>query len=180
MANNNCADSDSDHDYDTCSVSRSNSCSLPFDPTSIENLILKIADKFDFRVVLNDGRARGALVVTTGLALAGALLGHHYGGKLGEGGRKWGGIAGGVVGGACGAGLAAVSMRDIWKDIKFKLSELFDIVYDYLAGLGIDDYKRAAMFLTKNGSVADLAMIILKTTSSILGQKILSSLPAAN
>lgn len=70
-------------------------------------------------------------------------------------------------------------MRSIWDDIKGKLSELFEIVYDFLAGLGIEDYKNAALFLTQNGFNAQLAMVILETSSTILGKKILSSLNAA-
>lgn len=70
-------------------------------------------------------------------------------------------------------------MRDVWQDIKGKLAELFDIVYDYLAGLGIDDYKNAAKFLMQNsGNGTQLAMVILQVTSDILGKQILSSLTA--
>ncbi|XP_026753207.1 uncharacterized protein LOC113513413 [Galleria mellonella] len=170
MANNNCF-SDSDSEYELC-PRRSNSCGLPFDPTSLENVILTICDKFDFRIVLNDNRAKGALIVTTGLAVAGTLIGRHYGGKVGA-------VVGGAVGGACGIGVIVVSMREIWNDIKSKLSELFDIVYDYLAGLGLEDYKKAALFLTQYGDITQLAMVILQTTSNVLGKKILSSLTAA-
>lgn len=70
-------------------------------------------------------------------------------------------------------------MRSIWQDIKDKLSDLFEMVYDYLAGLGLDDYKRAAMFLTQQGDKTQLAMLILETASGILGKKILSSITAA-
>lgn len=70
-------------------------------------------------------------------------------------------------------------MRDVWKDIKGKLSELFDIVYDYLAGLGIEDYKNAATFLMQHSSNSkQLALIIIQVTSDILGKKVLSSLTA--
>lgn len=76
--------------------------------------------------------------------------------------------------------VSAVSMRDIWQDIKAQLHDLMEIVYDYLAGLGLEDYKRAAMFLTSNSSVStQLAMLILETTSSVIGKKVLSSLTAA-
>ncbi|KAM3959312.1 uncharacterized protein ACR2FA_006618 [Aphomia sociella] len=168
----NSENSDLESDYEVC-LSRSNSCGLPFDPTSIENVILTICDKFDFRVVMNDERAKGALMVTTGLALAGTLIGRYYGGKFGA-------AVGGAVGGACGIGIIVVSMRDIWADIKSRLSEVFDIVYDYLAGMGLEDYKNAAIFLTQNsGRTSELAMVILQTVTGILGKKVLSSLTAA-
>lgn len=166
-------DSGSDGYDEVCT--RGGSCrsaALPFDPTAIENVILTISDSFDFRVIMSDERAKGALLVTTGLAIAGGLIGRHYGGKIGA-------AVGGAVGGACGLGIVAVSMRSIWEDIKNKLSELFDIVYDYLAGMGLDDYQRAAMFLTQPGDKTQLAMVILNTASSILGKKILSSLTPA-
>lgn len=71
-------------------------------------------------------------------------------------------------------------MRDVWEDIKAKLAELFDIVYDYLAGMGIDDYKNAITFLNQHrGSNVQLALIIAETASSILGKKVLSSLSAS-
>ncbi|KAG6451349.1 uncharacterized protein LOC115444343 [Manduca sexta] len=163
---------DSESDYEVCPL-RANSCALPFDPTNIENIILSICDNFDFKVILNDNRAKGALLITTGLALAGGLIGRHYGGKVGA-------MIGGAVGGGCGLGIVAVSMREIWQDVKEKLSELFDIVYDYLAGLGLDDYRRAAMFLTNHsGTSAQLAMVILETASSILGKQITSRLAVA-
>ncbi|XP_013194218.1 uncharacterized protein LOC106137841 [Amyelois transitella] len=159
-------------EYEVCQL-RSNSCSLPFDPMSIENIILALSDQFDFRVVLNDERARTALMVTSGLTLAGTLIGRHYGGKVGA-------AVGGVVGGACGLGIILVTMRDIWDDIKEKLSELFDIVYDYLAGMGMEDYRKAAIFLTQNATgSSQLATIVLETASDILGKKIMSSLTAA-
>uniref|UniRef100_A0A2A4K3X1 Glycine zipper 2TM domain-containing protein n=1 Tax=Heliothis virescens TaxID=7102 RepID=A0A2A4K3X1_HELVI len=168
------SDSGSDDGYEAV-CTRGGRCgnpALPFDPASIENVILTISDAFDFRVILSDERTKGALLVTTGLALAGGLIGRHYGGKIGA-------AVGGAVGGACGLGIVAVSMRSIWEDIREKLSELFDIVYDYLAGMGLDDYKRAAMFLTQPGDKTQLAMIILQTASGILGKKILSSITAA-
>lgn len=76
--------------------------------------------------------------------------------------------------------VAAVSMRDIWQDIKAKLDDLFDIVYDYLAGMGVEDYKRAALLLSgPSGVSTQLAMLVLETASSALGKKILSSITAA-
>ncbi|PZC77433.1 uncharacterized protein LOC110376752 [Helicoverpa armigera] len=168
------SDSGSDNGYESV-YTRGTMCGnagLPFDPACIEKVILSISDAFDFRVVLSDERTKSALLVTTGLALAGGLIGRHYGGKIGA-------AVGGAVGGACGLGIVAVSMRSIWQDIKEKLSELFDIVYDYLAGLGLEDYKRAAMFLTTSGDKTQLAMLILQTASGILGKKILSSITAA-
>ncbi|KOB79140.1 Uncharacterized protein OBRU01_00994 [Operophtera brumata] len=167
----NSSDSESD-EYDVC-YRRSNSCALLFNPTSLENIILTLSDKFDVRVILSSERARGALLVTTGLTLAGGMLGRHYGGKIGA-------AVGGAIGGVCGLGFVAVSMRDIWEDIKSKLSELFDIVYDYLAGLGLDDYRKAATFLTNNSEDSQqLAMIIMETASALLGKKILSSITTA-
>lgn len=162
------SDSDSD-EYEVCPM-RSNSFGLPFDPSSLENIILLISDNFDFRVILSDERAKSALIVTTGLTLAGGFIGRHYGGKIGA-------AVGGAIGGVCGLGVVAVSMRDIWEDIKEKLSELFDIVYDYLAGLGLEDYKKAAMFLKNHsGDSQQLAMVIMQTASSVLGKQIMSSL----
>ncbi|CAG5056935.1 unnamed protein product [Parnassius apollo] len=166
-------DSEHEDDYDLCCIERSNSSALPFDPISLENIILNITDKFDFRVIWNDQRAKSALLVTTGLTVAGTLIGKHYGGKVGA-------TIGGAVGGACGIGFVVVSMRDIWEDVKSKLSELFDVVYDYLAGLGIEDYKKAAQFLIHNGDYSkELAMLIIQISSDILGKKILSSLTPA-
>lgn len=89
--------SECDSEYEMCPI-RSNSYALPFDPTSLENVILMISDTFDFRVVLSDGRAQAALLVTTGLTLAGGFIGRHYGGKVGA-------MVGGAVGGACGLGI---------------------------------------------------------------------------
>ncbi|KAF9794956.1 hypothetical protein SFRURICE_005191 [Spodoptera frugiperda] len=170
------SESESDNEYEQvctrgggCGVA---SAALPFDPASIENVILSISDSFDFRVIMSDERTKGAFLVTTGLAIAGGLIGRHYGGRIGA-------AVGGAVGGACGLGIVAVSMRSIWQDIKDKLSDLFEMVYDYLAGLGLDDYKRAAMFLTQQGDKTQLAMLILETASGILGKKILSSITAA-
>ncbi|CAH2095566.1 unnamed protein product [Euphydryas editha] len=166
------SDSELEWEYDFCCKHESNSWGLPFDPTSLENIILSLSDKFDFRIILNNGRVKSAVLVTTGLTLAGTMIGKHYGGKFGA-------AVGGAVGGICGVGIIAVSMRDIWKDIKGKLSELFDIVYDYLAGLGIEDYKNAATFLMQHsGNSTQLAMIIIQVTSDILGKKVLSSLTA--
>ncbi|KAJ8709426.1 hypothetical protein PYW07_009252 [Mythimna separata] len=171
-------ESGSDHDgYEEVCTRGARACgrsdvTLPFDPSSIENVILTISDMFDFRVIMSDERAKGALLVTTGLAIAGGLIGRHYGGKIGA-------AVGGAVGGACGLGIVAVSMRSIWEDIRNKLAELFDIVYDYLAGMGLEDYQRAAMFLTQPGDKTQLAMVILNTASTILGKKILSSLTPA-
>ncbi|XP_046972298.1 uncharacterized protein LOC124539033 [Vanessa cardui] len=171
-SNSEYSDSESENEYDLCSRSVSNSCGLPFDPTSLENIILTISDQFNFRILLNDGRAKSAFLVTTGLTLAGTLIGKHYGGKIGA-------AVGGAVGGVCGLGVVAVSMREIWKDIRDKLSELFDIVYDYLAGLGINDYKKAAKFIMQHsGSTSQLAMVVLQVTSDVLGKKVLSSLTA--
>lgn len=68
-------------------------------------------------------------------------------------------------------------MRDVWQEIKGQLAELFDIVYDYLAGLGLDDYTMAAKFLlqhTRNSN--QLALLIIQVTSDILGKQILSNL----
>ncbi|XP_034836123.1 uncharacterized protein [Maniola hyperantus] len=170
------SDSDTENEFEICcrpggSCSRGPS-NLPFDPRSIENLILSISDQFNFRVLLNDSRTKKAVLVTAGLTLAGSLIGKHYGGKAGA-------AVGGAIGGVCGLGVVVVSMRDIWQDIKEKLWELFDIVYDYLAGLGIEDYKMAAKFLMQNsGHSSQLAMLILQVTSDILGKQILSSLSA--
>ncbi|RVE52559.1 hypothetical protein evm_002678 [Chilo suppressalis] len=162
-------DSDYEGTYEMCRRG-SESCALPFDPACLENVILTISDCFDFRVILSDDRAKGAMLVTTGLAIAGGLIGRHYGGKIGA-------AVGGAIGGACGIGIVAISMRDIWEDIKSKLSELFDIVYDYLAGMGLEDYKKAAMFLAQhNSGTTELAQVILQTASGLLNKKIVSSL----
>lgn len=54
-------------------------------------------------------------------------------------------------------------MRDIWLEIKPKLEELFELVYDYLAGMGIDDYRKAASLVTRSsGDTKQLAMIIMQ------------------
>ncbi|XP_050679427.1 protein C19orf12 homolog [Leptidea sinapis] len=106
----------------------------------------------------------------TSLSIAGALIGNRVGGKVGA-------AVGGAVGGACGLGVVAVTMREIWRDVREKLSELFDIVYDYLAGLGLEDYKRAAKFVMQNSTnSSQLAMLILQFATNILGKQILSSL----
>lgn len=94
------SDDEGEVDYDLCTIERRNSCALPFDPSSLENIILKISDQFDFRVLWKSPRAKAALIVTAGLAVAGSLIGNHYGGKTGA-------AIGGVVGGACGAGLVS-------------------------------------------------------------------------
>lgn len=97
---NDYSNSDSEGEYDLC-CRESGTCglpSLPFDPTSLENIILSISDKFNFRILFNDSKVRGAVLVTTGLTLAGTLIGRHYGGKIGA-------AVGGAVGGACGLGI---------------------------------------------------------------------------
>ncbi|CAG9793190.1 unnamed protein product [Diatraea saccharalis] len=165
-------DSDYECSYEMCRRG-SDSTALPFDPTSLENVILTISDCFDFRVIMSDDRVKGAVLVTTGLALAGGLIGRHYGGKVGA-------AVGGAIGGACGLGFVAISMRDVWEDIKSKLSELFEIVYDYLAGMGLNDYKQAAMFLAQHSTdTTTLAQVILQTASGLIGKKILSSISNA-
>ncbi|XP_068619452.1 uncharacterized protein [Battus philenor] len=172
---NSQSDSDSDFEgqYDLCRLDRPDLSSLPFDHSVIENIILQISDKFDFRVLWNNRRMRRAFLVTAGLSVAGSIIGSHYGGKQGA-------AIGGVVGGACGVGFVVVSMRDIWEDVKPKLSEVYDVVYDYLAGLGFEDYQRAAYFLFSNGDCSkQLALLILQISSDLLGQKILSSLTSA-
>lgn len=92
-----CYGSDSDEEFEVCPI-RSNSYALPFDPTSLENIILTICDNFDFRLVLSSDRAKGALIVTTGLTFAGGMLGRYYGGRVGA-------MVGGAVGGVCGLGI---------------------------------------------------------------------------
>ncbi|VVC96874.1 unnamed protein product [Leptidea sinapis] len=141
--------SDYEGEYDLCCTSNLGTCPLPFDPPSLENIILSITDKFNFRVILNDGRAKKAVLVTAGLSIAGALIGNRVGGKVGA-------AVGGAVGGACGLGV---------------------VVYDYLAGLGLEDYKRAAKFVMQNSTnSSQLAMLILQFATNILGKQILSSL----
>lgn len=90
------SDSESE-EYEVCPMS-SSSCGLPFDPTALENIILTLSDHFDLRVILSDERTKGALLVTTGLTLAGGLIGRHYGGKIGA-------AVGGAIGGVCGLGI---------------------------------------------------------------------------
>ncbi|XP_041982829.1 uncharacterized protein LOC121735896 [Aricia agestis] len=166
-------DSDLCEGFEVCCRRGSVPSVLPFDINSLEGIILKLIDQFDFRVVLQDNKIKSAILVTSGLTLAGSLIGKHFGGKIGA-------AVGGAVGGICGIGLVVVSMRDIWKDIREKLGAVFDIVYDYLAGLGIDDYKMAAKFLMSNSAdSSQLALVIMQVTSEILGKKVLSSLATA-
>lgn len=94
------SDTESEKEYDLCCVQSVNSCALPFDPESLENIILDLTDKFNFRVIWSDQRAKSALLVTTGLAVAGSLIGKHYGGNMGA-------AIGGAVGGACGVGFVS-------------------------------------------------------------------------
>ncbi|KAL4719756.1 hypothetical protein ACJJTC_013316 [Scirpophaga incertulas] len=163
------SDSDSES-YEICRRgSDPGSCALPFDPSSLEEIILSISDTFDFRVIMKDERSKTALLLTGGLAVAGGLVGRHYGGKLGA-------AVGGAIGGACGLGIVAISMREIWIEIKSKLAELYEIVFDYLGGMGLNDYKKAAFFLAKHSSTTELAQIILSTTATILGKKVFSTL----
>lgn len=94
------SDSGSEGEYEQV-CTRGGTCGtpvLPFDPSSIEKVILAISDSFDFRVVLSDERTKGALLVTTGFTIAGGLIGRHYGGKIGA-------AVGGAIGGACGLGI---------------------------------------------------------------------------
>lgn len=109
------SDSESD-EYEVCPL-RSNSCALPFDPASLENIILTICDKFDFRVILSDDRAKGALLVTSGLTLAGGLIGRHYGGKIGA-------AVGGAIGGVCGLGIVG---KTIYSNFDFGLGLFFQL-----------------------------------------------------
>ncbi|CAH4027367.1 uncharacterized protein LOC123710039 [Pieris brassicae] len=163
----------SDSEYETDLDVYSSGPELPFNPSMIEDLILSITDKFNFRVVMSDRRVKNAVLVTTGLSVAGALIGKYYGGKTGA-------VVGGAVGGVCGLGVVAVTMREIWQEIKGKLPELYEIVYDYLAGLGFDDYHRAIKFvLQHSGATTQLGMLILQITSDTLGKKILSSFTPA-
>lgn len=74
---------------------------LPFDPSSIEKILLMIFDKFNFRMLIEE-RTRSAMLVTAGFAIAGGLLGKHVGGKVGA-------AVGGAVGGACGIGVVGKS-----------------------------------------------------------------------
>ncbi|CAK1545377.1 unnamed protein product [Leptosia nina] len=179
MSDSEYSDLDHESEFEVCcsrgarSCGITGACTLPFDPTSIENLILSVTDMFDFRVLMSDKKVQGAVLVTTGLSIAGALIGKHYGGKVGA-------AVGGAVGGACGLGVVAHTMREIWQDVKGKLAELFDIVYDYLAGLGFEDYRNAGKFIMQNSSnSAQLGMLILQFTSDALGKKIISNLSAS-
>lgn len=70
---------------------------LPFDPSSIEKILLMIFEKFNFRMLIEE-RTRGAILVTAGFAIAGGLFGKHVGGNVGA-------AVGGAVGGACGIGV---------------------------------------------------------------------------
>lgn len=70
---------------------------LPFDASSIENILLMIFDKFNFRLLMEE-RTRSAVLITAGLAIAGGLIGQHVGGKVAA-------AVGGAVGGACGIGV---------------------------------------------------------------------------
>lgn len=72
-----------------------------------------------------------------------------------------------------------VSLRNAWQDLRAQLSELFDIVYDYLANLEIEDYVQAAMFLAQHVAYkTDLAKLMLEIISGTLGKQVLSSLTA--
>lgn len=96
-------DSGSEYEnYEMCSRRVSLPGELPFDPASLEKMILKLCDAFDFRVVMNEERSKNAMLVTTGLTLAGTIIGKHYGGKLGA-------ALGGAVGGVCGLGIVGKS-----------------------------------------------------------------------
>lgn len=96
--------SDGECDFEMTCTRRSNSCALPFDPSALEQVILTISDSFDFRVVMTDERTKGAVAVTAGLALAGGLIGRHFGGKVGA-------AVGGAIGGACGIGIVGKSTK---------------------------------------------------------------------
>lgn len=103
------SDSDTEYEFELCCAD--GSCEwgssefarlafarLPFDPASIENVILSITDQFNFRVLLNENNVKKAMLITAGLTLAGSLIGKHYGGKAGA-------MVGGAVGGACSVGV---------------------------------------------------------------------------
>ncbi|XP_047994021.1 uncharacterized protein LOC125232409 [Leguminivora glycinivorella] len=171
MSFDNCSDCDDcGPGYEFCSRRSSFPGVLPFDPLSIENLILSVVDKFDFRVMMTNERTRDAILVTAGFALAGGLIGKMCGGRMGA-------AVGGAVGGACGIGVVAISMREVWKEIRPKFADVFDLVYDYLAGLGIKDYASAAMFLANtNPQTTVLAKMILESSSHILGKQLVSNL----
>lgn len=70
---------------------------LPFNPSSIEEILLMIFDKFNFRVLMEE-RTRGAVLITAGFAIAGGIFGKHVGGNVGA-------AVGGAVGGVCGIGV---------------------------------------------------------------------------
>ncbi|XP_049885738.1 uncharacterized protein LOC126380389 [Pectinophora gossypiella] len=158
----------SDWEMDCCSAQ---GCSrLPFDPTELQDVILSISDRFDFRVIMSEGKAKNALIITTGLTIAGTVIGRRYGGNIGA-------ALGGAMGGACGLGIAAVSMREVWDDVKSKLSELFEIAYDYLAGLGLRDYQAAAALVACGGGDSKhLALLLADMASKLLDKKVVSSI----
>ncbi|KAJ2954065.1 hypothetical protein O0L34_g2279 [Tuta absoluta] len=153
------------------SSSGNGSVALPFDPAAIQNVILGLADQFDIRVLFNDKRMNTAMLITSGLALAGSVIGKHYGGNVGA-------VVGGAVGGACGVGIAAVSLRDVWDDVKNRLWELYEIAYDYMAGMGLRDYQQAASLLINKsggGQGAQLAQILAQVASTLLKKKVTAS-----
>ncbi|XP_059048403.1 uncharacterized protein LOC131843709 [Achroia grisella] len=172
-------DSDDDY-YPQTTLMRYGSSVLPYNNASIEMLILDVAKKFDFRVVITEKIATDMIAVTTGLSefgdVVGSALGYALGGKEGE---QWGSVIGTIVGAACGVGLTAVAVTEIWNSIKSKLYKIFKIVYDYLASLRITDYSKAAMMLTQKGHLEDLAFVIMRAMSGALGQQVLSSLTAS-
>lgn len=68
-------------------------------------------------------------------------------------------------------------MKDAWNDIKYQLSELIELVYDFIAGLELKDYQTAASLLMSNGSVSgQLATMLISQASSSLGKNIISSI----
>lgn len=73
--------------------------------------------------------------------------------------------------------VAAISMKDAWNEIKYQLSELVELAYDYIAGLDIKDYQTAATFLMSNGTVSSqLASMLISQASSSLGKNVISSI----
>ncbi|GBP80128.1 hypothetical protein EVAR_55997_1 [Eumeta japonica] len=109
---------------------------LHFDVDSLENIILKIGDRYDIKVVMcdeEDSQMR-TLLLTSGLALLGGFVGR----KL-QGGHA-GAVVGGAVGAACGLCIAAVSMRNVWQDLKEDSGVLLKRVYKHLLKLNITDY----------------------------------------
>ncbi|KAI5640314.1 hypothetical protein NE865_07239 [Phthorimaea operculella] len=140
-------------------------------PYHHKNIILSLVDKFDIRVLLSDKRMSTAMMITSGLAMAGSVIGKHYGGNMGA-------VLGGAVGGACGVGIAAVSLRDVWDDVKNRLWELYEIAYDYIAGMGLRDYQQAASILmgkSAGGQGAQLAQILAQVASTLLQNKVTAS-----